>query len=124
MLPLSELFDTLQGEATWAGTPSTFVRLQGCDVGCAFCDTKFTWHMDERNVRDLAEVVAKTKSAEPTYALASADALMAEISKRGTGHVVITGGEPCVNDLTELTSRITSAGAHSNRSTGSNVASR
>jgi 7-carboxy-7-deazaguanine synthase len=40
---ISELFRSLQGEGPSAGTPACFLRLQGCDVGCAWCDTKYSW---------------------------------------------------------------------------------
>ncbi len=40
---VSEIFHSLQGEGPSAGTPAHFVRLQGCDVGCRWCDTKYTW---------------------------------------------------------------------------------
>ena len=44
MLKINEIFDTIQGEAYFTGTPATFIRLQGCPVGCAWCDTKHTWN--------------------------------------------------------------------------------
>ena len=40
---ISELFLSLQGEGPSAGTPAHFLRLQGCDVGCQWCDTKYSW---------------------------------------------------------------------------------
>jgi 7-carboxy-7-deazaguanine synthase len=40
---ISEIFRSLQGEGPSAGTPAHFVRLQGCDVGCHWCDTKYSW---------------------------------------------------------------------------------
>jgi organic radical activating enzyme len=40
---VSEMFLSLQGEGPSAGTPAHFLRLQGCDVGCAWCDSKYTW---------------------------------------------------------------------------------
>ena len=42
LYPVNEVFQSIQGEATHTGTPSIFVRLQGCHIGCAFCDTKHT----------------------------------------------------------------------------------
>jgi 7-carboxy-7-deazaguanine synthase len=42
-LNVSETFRSLQGEGPTAGAPATFVRLQGCSVGCSWCDTKYTW---------------------------------------------------------------------------------
>lgn len=40
---ISEIFLSVQGEGPSAGTPAHFVRLQGCDVGCHWCDTKYSW---------------------------------------------------------------------------------
>jgi organic radical activating enzyme len=40
---LSEIFLSIQGEGPSAGTPAHFVRLQGCSVGCRWCDTKYSW---------------------------------------------------------------------------------
>lgn len=40
---VSETFLSLQGEGPSAGTPAHFLRLQGCDVGCTWCDSKYTW---------------------------------------------------------------------------------
>jgi hypothetical protein len=59
-LPVNEFFETVQGEATFTGMPSTFVRLQRCDVGCPWCDTKYTWDIDPVNVDPLDAASAGT----------------------------------------------------------------
>lgn len=43
LVRLSEVFLSIQGEGPSAGTPAHFIRLQGCDVGCHWCDSKYTW---------------------------------------------------------------------------------
>ena len=53
---ISEIFRSLQGEGPSAGTPAHFVRLQGCSVGCAWCDTKYSWPADAGDARDLDDV--------------------------------------------------------------------
>ncbi|MBI1799016.1 MAG: 7-carboxy-7-deazaguanine synthase QueE, partial [Candidatus Eisenbacteria bacterium] len=40
---VSEIFLSIQGEGPGAGIPAHFVRLQGCDVGCRWCDSRYTW---------------------------------------------------------------------------------
>jgi 7-carboxy-7-deazaguanine synthase len=44
-LKVNEVFESLQGEGSFTGVPSIFVRLQGCPVGCSWCDTKHTWEI-------------------------------------------------------------------------------
>src|SRR4051812_34849549 len=101
MLPVNELFDTIQGEATFTGMPSTFVRLQGCDVGCPWCDTKYTWAIDPSQQTSLTHIIAKSDPS-PTYANVDVDQLVMALKQSYSRHLVITGGEPCMYDLTEL----------------------
>lgn len=106
MLPVNEIFETLQGEATWTGTPSVFVRLQGCEVGCPWCDTKHTWPLDPKDEIGVEAMLEKIDPA-PTYAKMEERDLMAVLGKLTSQHIVLTGGEPCDHDLTELTDRLT-----------------
>lgn len=91
-LPIVETFHSIQGEGTWAGTNAFFIRLGGCDVGCPWCDTKESWNAKR-------------------HPLMSLEALVAEVDQRHPRLVVITGGEPCMHDLTELTAALRSTGA-------------
>jgi organic radical activating enzyme len=75
-LRLSELFWSLQGEGPSTGTPAHFLRLQGCDVGCRWCDTKYTWDAAGGRAATLAEARGEL--------LALGDAPL----------LVVTGGEP------------------------------
>lgn len=73
---VSEVFRSLQGEGPSAGLPAHFVRLQGCDVGCGWCDTRYAW--DAHGGRALAP-----------------EALWAEAAALGAAPMlVLTGGEP------------------------------
>ena len=102
--PINEMFQTLQGEGYFTGVPAIFIRLQGCPVGCAWCDTKHTWDkLSDREV-SLFSVLAKTKENDK-WGAAGAEELLTAIVRQGwtARHVVITGGEPCIHDLTPLT---------------------
>jgi len=109
MLPVNELFETVQGEATFTGMPSTFVRLQGCDVGCPWCDTKYTWAVDPAHAATLADIVSKVDPS-PAFASVTVDQLMMTLMPSRSRHLVLTGGEPCVYDLTELSGRMIAEG--------------
>jgi organic radical activating enzyme len=86
-----EHFYTLQGEGFHQGKAAFFIRLSGCDVGCVWCDVKESWDAEKHpkyDVRSLRDKVKKTP---------------AEI-------VVITGGEPLMYHLDELTDVLHAAG--------------
>lgn len=74
-LRVSEVFTSLQGEGASAGTPSVFVRLQGCSVGCTWCDTKYSWRAGGGRAITL-------------------ERLLADVAAAGPENVVVTGGEP------------------------------
>lgn len=81
--PVIEIFESLQGEGTLIGTPSTFVRLAGCNLSCRWCDSTYAW---------------KEGEMVPHPRLPAT-----EIADRClTDHVVITGGEPLLHDLQPL----------------------
>jgi organic radical activating enzyme len=91
MLPVMEHFYTLQGEGFHQGRAAYFIRLGGCDVGCVWCDVKESWEAGKHphlKIEDLRSMVKETP---------------AEI-------VVITGGEPLMYDLDELTNELHAAG--------------
>lgn len=106
---VNELFDTIQGEASWAGTPSTFVRLHECPVGCTWCDTKYTWYTKPNKEISLGEVIAKDRNSIQ-YASVMPQVLLDELTPRNPPHVVLTGGEPCLYDLRVVTSALIVAG--------------
>lgn len=90
-LPVMEHFYTLQGEGFHQGKAAYFIRLGGCDVGCVWCDVKNSWDADKHQKLKVESLILKVKETP------------AEI-------VVITGGEPLMHDLNELTNDLQSAG--------------
>ncbi|RUO44782.1 7-carboxy-7-deazaguanine synthase QueE [Idiomarina aquatica] len=100
---INEIFETLQGEGTFTGVPSIFIRLQGCPVGCPWCDTQHTWETRAEDEVSIATMMAKT-SASPQWAAMTPDDILALIQQQGyhARHVVITGGEPAMFDLQPL----------------------
>lgn len=108
-LPINEIFSSLQGEASYTGAPSVFIRLQACLVGCAFCDTKHTWEKNDLKKITFAEMLGKVKDTDE-WCDTSIETLLAFLWGQPERHIVITGGEPCMYDLTELTSQLIAFG--------------
>src|SRR5690554_113441 len=79
--PLNEVFQTIQGEGMFTGVAAIFIRLQGCPVGCPWCDTQHTWEQRTADQVSLAEVVEKP-SASSAWASASATEILALLQDR------------------------------------------
>ncbi|VFP88773.1 7-carboxy-7-deazaguanine synthase QueE [Candidatus Erwinia haradaeae] len=109
--PINSIFQTLQGEGLHAGVPAIFIRLQGCPIGCMWCDTKYTWKTLLNREISLEQVLIK-KINTNFWCIASTKMILNTISKyKWTAkHVVITGGEPCLHDLIPLTNALETAG--------------
>lgn len=103
-LLVNEMFETIQGEGSWTGTPAIFIRLQGCPVGCPWCDTKHTWDVLPENIAPSELILLKTQE-DARYFKTNSEGVFELISSNNyrAKHVVITGGEPCMYDLLELT---------------------
>lgn len=110
MLRVNEIFPTIQGEAGYTGTPSVFIRLQGCPVGCHWCDTKHTWTVSPKKQVSIEAMLAKLDSA-PTWAEMNEDQVVEAVRNLGPRHFVITGGEPCTYDLFLLTAKLLTLGS-------------
>jgi 7-carboxy-7-deazaguanine synthase len=85
-LRLTEIFYSLQGEASRAGLPTVFVRLTGCPLRCSWCDTTYSF----------------TGGAPATI-----ESVLADVARYPARQVCVTGGEPlaqkeCLPLLTAL----------------------
>jgi len=111
LYPINEMFQTLQGEGFYTGAPAIFIRLQGCPVGCSWCDTKHTWEKYADQQQPLTNIVHKSAESE-AWADASVEQLLAVIAEQSwtAKHIVITGGEPALYDLTPLTEQFEQQG--------------
>ena len=90
-IPLVEEFYTIQGEGFHTGKAAYFIRVGGCDVGCSWCDTKFSWNPALHPVVP-AEQVIEHVMAHPAAA------------------VVVTGGEPLMVNMDYLTDMLKERG--------------
>ena len=94
-LPVMEAFYTLQGEGYHQGKAAYFIRLGGCDVGCVWCDVKESWDASQHARQPVATIVA-------------------EATRHPARLAVVTGGEPLMHDLQDLTDALHAAGFHTN----------
>lgn len=100
---INELFETIQGEGSFTGQPSIFIRLQGCPVACSWCDTKHTWEIELTD--EVSQNIMLTKVEESSqWAAITVEEILLLVKEKSfqAKHIVITGGEPCMVDLTPL----------------------
>jgi len=102
---INEIFETLQGEGSFTGQPSIFIRLQGCPVECSWCDTKHTWEVLLEKEVERKNIISKKEESDywGSFTVEQLKALFIEKGYQAK-HIVITGGEPCMYDLTPLCS--------------------
>jgi 7-carboxy-7-deazaguanine synthase len=84
MLPLVEAFYSIQGEGYHTGKAAYFIRIGGCDVGCSWCDTKYSWN-------------------PALHPLVPAATLVEQVLRYPAAAVVVTGGEPLMVNMGPLT---------------------
>jgi 7-carboxy-7-deazaguanine synthase len=87
---ITEIYQSIQGESSYAGLPCVFVRTAGCDLRCVWCDSEFTFTGGTR---------------------ISVDQIVAEVDKYDCRLVELTGGEPLLQpDIYELATRLCDRG--------------
>jgi 7-carboxy-7-deazaguanine synthase len=87
---ITEIYQSIQGESSYAGLPCIFVRTTGCDLRCSWCDSEFTF------------------TGGTTMSL---DEIMAEVEKYDCKLVELTGGEPLLQkEINQLAERLADAG--------------
>lgn len=94
-LPIMEAFYTIQGEGFHQGKAAYFIRLGGCDVGCVWCDVKDSWDEGRHPLKTIEQIVEGAKQYPARLA-------------------VITGGEPLMHNLDELTTALHKEGFTTN----------
>jgi len=97
-----ESFYTIQGEGFFQGRAAYFIRLGGCDVGCVWCDVKESWDAEKHPVKTIESIIADVKRDSPSS---------------GERMVVVTGGEPLLHNLDQLTGELKRNGFHTNLET-------
>jgi 7-carboxy-7-deazaguanine synthase len=94
-LPVMEAFYTIQGEGFHQGRAAYFIRLGGCNVGCFWCDVKDSWDADKHPKHAVDDIVQQ------------AAALPCRLA-------IVTGGEPLMHNLDELTEELHAEGFETN----------
>ncbi len=90
-IPLVEEFYTIQGEGFHTGKAAYFIRVGGCDVGCSWCDTKFSWN-------------------PKLHPVVPAEQIISHVMEYPAAAVVVTGGEPLMVNMDYLTGMLKEQG--------------
>lgn len=101
--PVVEIFDSIEGEGKRTGYMSTFIRFAGCNLRCSYCDTAYAL------------------SAEDAAAEYTADELVQRVASRPWSRVTLTGGEPMLQPVGELTAALCARGYEINIETNGAV---
>ncbi len=94
-LPVMEAFYTIQGEGNFQGQAAYFIRLGGCDVGCVWCDVKDSWDVNKHPSISIDDIVKDAALHKGRLA-------------------VVTGGEPLMHNLDQLTDSLHHKGFQTN----------
>jgi 7-carboxy-7-deazaguanine synthase len=93
ILKITEIFPSIAGEGLRSGEPTIFIRLTGCNLSCAFCDTKYSWQGGkEYSEEKILKTVRRIQRRFPA------------------GWVCLTGGEPLLQDVKSLVQKLKEEG--------------
>lgn len=79
-------YTSIQGEGRFVGIPMTYVRLQGCNVSCSWCDSQYTWYP---HAQEKIPMMLENNPMETSF-----EELDKILIQEGCKHVWFTGGEP------------------------------
>jgi len=89
ILKITEIFSSIAGEGLRSGEPTIFIRLTGCNLRCAFCDTKYSWQGGKSySVDKVIETVGQIRKRFPA------------------DWACLTGGEPLLQDVEPLVKKL------------------
>ena len=89
ILKITEIFPSIAGEGLRSGEPTIFIRLTGCNLRCAFCDTKYSWQGGKSySVDKIIETVGQIRKRFPA------------------DWACLTGGEPLLQDVEPLVKKL------------------
>ncbi|WP_185866185.1 7-carboxy-7-deazaguanine synthase QueE [Blattabacterium cuenoti] len=84
--PIKEFFYSIQGEGHYYGIAAYFIRFEGCNIKCDWCDTKESWEIKKNDFISIHKIIDNIRNKNHTVK-----------------NIVITGGEPMMWDLYPLT---------------------
>ncbi|WP_185862305.1 7-carboxy-7-deazaguanine synthase QueE [Blattabacterium cuenoti] len=82
--PIKEFFYSIQGEGHYYGMAAYFIRFEGCNIQCNWCDTKESWNIKKKDFIPIHKIITN-------------------ISNYKVKNIIITGGEPMMWNLYPLT---------------------
>jgi organic radical activating enzyme len=93
ILKITEIFSSIAGEGLRSGEPTIFIRLAGCNLRCAFCDTKYSWQEGKGYSEEkIIEAVRQIHGRFPA------------------DWICLTGGEPLLQDVKQLVKKLRKEG--------------